>query len=148
MTARPPPPLPGVVRCARESFGWLEARWLHEGWLERLGPDATSVLVLLALAADRHGVSFYRRDRMAQRLGMTRVAIDQALRTLLDLELIAHRPWRRDDVDGVWQLLPLRAPDLSRTPDTERRSGAGSVANILAQLGFAPPAKPPESGAN
>jgi len=35
------------------SFGWLEDRFLSEGWLARLGPEGSSVLLLLALAADR-----------------------------------------------------------------------------------------------
>ena len=48
------------------------------------GPHATAVLVLLALAADRRGASFFSRDRMAQALGMSQHDVDVALRTLLD----------------------------------------------------------------
>jgi hypothetical protein len=35
--------------------------------------------VLLAIAADRRGASFYRRERMAIALGMSRYEVDDAL---------------------------------------------------------------------
>ena len=105
-----PPPRPDLIRRPAGRFGWLDDRLLREDWLSRLGPEGTSVLVLLALAADRHGASFYGRERMAERLGMRRPEIDQALRRLLELRLVAHRPWRQGHADGIWQLLPLPAP--------------------------------------
>jgi hypothetical protein len=105
-----PPPRPDLIRRPAGRFGWLDDRLLREDWLSRLGPEGTSVLVLLALAADRHGASFYGRERMAQRLGMSRQDIDQALRRLLELRLVAHRPWRQGHADGIWQLLPVPAP--------------------------------------
>jgi hypothetical protein len=104
------PPRPDLIRRPAGRFGWLDDRLLREDWLSRLGPEATSVLVLLALAADRHGASFYGRERMAQRLSMNRQEIDQALRRLLELRLVAHRPWRPGHADGIWQLLPIPAP--------------------------------------
>ncbi len=133
MTTRPPPrpPRPELVRRPAGTFGWLDARLLHEGWLSRLGSDATAVLVLLALAADRHGASFYGRERMATALGLTRQAVDRALGRLQDLSLVAHRPWRDGLPDGVWQLLPLPA---SRAP--QRGGGARSVGELLRQLGI------------
>jgi len=104
---RPLPPRPQQIRKPTGSFGWLDARLLHDGWLERLGPARIAVLTLLALAADQTGSSFYRRDSMAVRLGLLRADLDEALERLLDLELIAHRPWSAGHFDGVWQLLPL-----------------------------------------
>jgi hypothetical protein len=116
---RPPiaPPRPDLVRRPAGGFGWLEDRLLHDGWLARLGPPAIGVLVLLALAADRNGCSFYGRRRMADALGMRRAQLDAALGHLLALNLVAHRPWRTGCDDGVWQLLPVPAkapPQASR----------------------------------
>lgn len=108
------PPRPDLIRRPTERFGWLEDRLLREGWLQRLGPEAVCILVLLALAADRNGCSFYGRKRMAEALGMPRPDVDAALARLLQMRLVAHRPWRTGDPDGIWQLLPL--PSASRDP--------------------------------
>lgn len=135
MSRRPPPaPRPALERRPQAAFGWLDAALLHDGWLAELGPHASATLVLLALAADRRGVSFYGRDRMACALGMTRHEIDQALQRLLDEDLVAHRPWRPGTRDGVWQLLPL--PERQAPPRARRTATAGDV---LRNLGFVPP---------
>ncbi|RMG17324.1 MAG: hypothetical protein D6731_04330, partial [Planctomycetota bacterium] len=75
---RPRPPRPELLRRPTEPFGWLE----------RIGPDATAVLVLLALAADERDASFYGRVRMAQRLGLGSARLDDALERLLRLGLV------------------------------------------------------------
>ena len=143
-----PPPKPDLIRRPAGRFGWLDDRLLREDWLSRLGPEGTSVLVLLALAADRHGASFYGRERMAQRLGMRRNDVDQALRRLLELRLVAHRPWRHGHTDGIWQLLPLPAPQ-------PRGGQAVSLGDILKSLNLPLPAsssptptRPPDSRAS
>ena len=107
---RPEPPYPALVRRPPRSFGWLDARLLHERWLGRLGPERVAVLTLLALAADRTGSSFYRRETMALGLSMPRADLDEALQRLVELELVAHRPWIPGHIDGVWQLLPMPPP--------------------------------------
>ncbi len=133
-----PPPKPDLIRRPAGRFGWLDDRLLREDWLSRLGPEGTSVLVLLALAADRHGASFYGRERMAQRLGMRRTEIDQALRHLLELRLVAHRPWRQGHADGIWQLLPLPAPP-------PRGGEAVSLGDVLKSLNLPlPPSSLPK----
>jgi hypothetical protein len=141
------PPHPELIRRPAARFGWLEDRLLHDDWLARLGPEGISVMVLLALAADGHGASFFGRDRMAQKLSMSRQNVDQALRRLLELRLVAHRPWQQGNPDGVWQLLPL--------PPSQPRGGkAVAIGDILQSIdlplpGSNPPAtsKPPDSRA-
>ena len=104
---RPAPPHPELIRRPPRSFGWLDARLLSEQWLGLLGPERVAALTLLALAADRTGSSFYRRETMALALSMRRCDLDEALERLLDLELVAHRPWLSGNIDGVWQILPM-----------------------------------------
>jgi len=106
---RPPPrpPYPDLLRQPGGDFGWLEDRLLRERWLADLGPEGVAVLVLLALAADRHGASYFSRPRMAAALAVDVRTIDAALQRLLDLQLVAFRPWRVGERDGVWQLLPV-----------------------------------------
>jgi hypothetical protein len=130
--SRPAPPRPDLVRRPTGPFGWLDARLLTERWLDRLGADGTAVLVLLALAADGHGSSFYGRSRMALALGLSREGVDRALTRLLELGLVAHRPWRADSADGVWQLLPL-AP---RAAEEKRGGDPVSIASVLARFGL------------
>lgn len=118
---RPAPPHPELLRRPRgRAFGWLEAHLLHDGWLSRLGPDATAVLLLLALAADFQGASFYRRDRIVVLLGLDRARVDRSLSRLLELGLVAHRPWSPGHADGVWQLLPVPRAEARRPGSTER----------------------------
>ena len=132
--SRPVPPRPQLVRQPQEPFGWLEARLLHQGWLAEIGPHAVAAVVLLMLAADRHGASYYGRERMAQSTGMTRSELDRALDELLADRLVEFRPWRPGAVNGVWQLMPV--PERE---DSLRANRTLSVADVLGQLGLAPP---------
>jgi len=136
VSRRPPPtpPHPGLERRPNGPFGWLEAALLHDGWLAEVGPHAAAVLVLLAVAADQRGASFFSRNRMATALGMTRHEVDQALAKLVDAELVALRPWRRGGCDGVWQLLP--SPPRRSAERSRRTLSAGEV---LKNLGFTAP---------
>ncbi|MEO6593175.1 MAG: hypothetical protein ABIP94_00310 [Planctomycetota bacterium] len=132
--APPTPPRPDLERRPDGAFGWLQAELLHDRWLAGLGPHAAAVLVLLALAADRRGASFFSRQRMAQALGMSRHEVDVALQRLLDAELVDHRPWRAGAHDGVWQLLqpaPRQQPERARQVLT--------AADVLRNLGFQAP---------
>ena len=128
---RPQPPHPGLVRRPGGPFGWLEARLLHEEWLARAGPSGSAILLLLALAADRSGSSFYGRERMSVALSLPTEELDRALERLLSLRLVAFRPWRPGGREGVWQLLPAPPRGGRRAP-----SAPTSVGAILAQLGL------------
>lgn len=133
MARRPPPAPPhaGLLRRPSGPFGWVDAALLRDGWLADLGANATAVLLLLALAADRHGASFYGRSRIAKELGMTRDDVDQALDRLLASGLVAHRPWRPGHLDGVWQVLSV--PER-KVPQRAGRTLA--AADVLRRLGF------------
>jgi hypothetical protein len=130
---RPVPPCPDLVRRPLAPFGWLEAHLLHDRWLARIGPDGTAVLLLLALAADRRGASFFSRARMADALGIDRNRVDLALDRLLELDLVALRPWRPGIRDGVWQILPLEKQHAS-----PRHGKSMPIAELLRSLGFVP----------
>jgi len=111
---RPIPPRPKWTRRPQGSFGWLETRLLHEGTLANLGPETTAVLLLLALAADSRGASYYGRGRMGAMLGMDQAGVEQALDRLREERLVLFRPWRDGCKDGVWQLRPVPERETSR----------------------------------
>ena len=137
MRERPRPPHPDLVRRPTGSFGWLDARLLHERWIAALGPEATAVLTLLALAADEHGASHWSRARMTQALRLGRKALDQALLRVQAHGLLAHRPWRPGHPDGVWQLLPAPPrlnPGAGRPRSTVKPAGAATRAELLQRL--------------
>lgn len=88
-------------------FGWIDGRILREGWITVLTPEAVSVYALLCLAADRSGVSFYSRGRMAGVLGLGDHEIYKALHRLRELDLVAYLPFFDGAVDGFHQVLPV-----------------------------------------
>lgn len=114
MNSRQLPPHPELLRKPTQSFGWLDARLLHEGWVARIGSDGIAVMALLAIAADKHGASFYNRDKMAQYLSMTAQEVDRALARLQELGLVAYQPWRPGCANGIWQLMPVPTPKPRR----------------------------------
>ena len=130
---RPPtPPRPDLIRKPQAPFGWIEAHLLHDRWLAQLKPDAIAVLLLLALAADRRGASFFSRGRMADALGIDVGRVDCALDRLLEMDFVALQPWRSEARDGVWQLLPIEQQRVTQ------RSGSMHIAELLRSLGFDP----------
>ncbi len=134
----PRPPRPELSRRPDGGFGWLDARLVQDHWLAKIGANATATLVLLSIAADQRGASYWSRARMTQALRISRSQLDEALRTLLHHRLVDHRPWRPGHRDGVWQILPIPGDDLARTPDRPDPSGA-QLGSILRSLGIDPP---------
>ena len=115
MPNRDPPSSPRVVlpdpaRVRRPGpcgFGWLDARLHRQGWLALLTPEDLAVYTFLCLVADRQGVSWYRRDRIRNALGIAEDMVWLALRRLQALDLIAYRPFGRHASDGFHQVLAL-----------------------------------------
>lgn len=72
------------------SFAAISHRFLHHGFLASLEHHETLLYLVLALAADRQGMSFYRDDRLA---GILRFTLDDFLSAragLLHKDLIAY----------------------------------------------------------
>lgn len=100
-------PEPLRIRRIRGSFAWLDHRLARDGFLERMSLIDLAVYVFLVLAADRNGVSFYRKDVISNTLGIEWSQFEQAKARLLERGLIAFRPFTKGDVDGFYQILPL-----------------------------------------
>jgi len=103
------------------SFAAVPHRFLRDGFWASLEHHELLLYVLLALVADRQGMSFYRDDRLA---GILRFTLDDFLSAragLLRKDLIAH--------DGVrHQLLSLPPSPLIATADRPAPAPAPPVA--------------------
>lgn len=115
-----------------QPFGWVEAGLHRRGWLRLLDCEAVSAYTFLCLAADRSGVSYYRRERIGRELGLSDGQVHRALKRLEDLDLVAYRPFRPGAADGYRQVLSL--------PRGEAPTATNAlVADLAARIGRVPP---------
>jgi hypothetical protein len=63
-------PQPKRVRRIEQSFAWIDHRLLRNGYLQVMTHQDQALYLFLALAADRHGVSFYRKEKICDALGL------------------------------------------------------------------------------
>src|SRR6058998_783751 len=61
---------PDRIRRRHGSFGWIEHRFVREGFLEGLHHPEALLYVFLAIVADERGISFYSQERIRQLLGI------------------------------------------------------------------------------
>jgi hypothetical protein len=107
--------VPPRIRKVPMSFAWIDHRLRSEGILQRLRPEDLGLYLFLVLAADRNGLSCWRLDRIQRALPcFDRHALWNARRQLVELDLIAYRPWRRNDPDGSYQVLSVERPPQDR----------------------------------
>jgi len=101
-------PLPDRLRSIRDgTFGWIEHRFVREGHIRKLAPEDIAVYVFLVLAADRFGVSHWRHDAIGKQLGLDATDVRRAVSRLIDLDLVAFKPYTQHDPNGFFQVLCL-----------------------------------------
>jgi hypothetical protein len=74
---------------AGQSFAFVPHRFLREGFFASLRPDELRLYVLLVLAADRNGVSFYHYDSICSLLELPLESYLRARNALIAKDLIA-----------------------------------------------------------
>jgi hypothetical protein len=102
-------PEPAKIRRIQGSFAWLDHRLARDGVLDTLSLAEIALYVFLVLAADKNGISHWRKDLVSKRLGIDWSQYEEAKAGLLEKGLIAFRPFVKDDVDGFVQILPVPA---------------------------------------
>jgi len=109
-------PQPQRVRKIDGSFAWIDHRLLRSGYLQVMDHQDQALYLFLALAADRHGVSFYRKEKICDILGLDWGPFEVARDRLMDLKLIAFAPYSALSPNGYYQLLPVdgRPPDYAQ----------------------------------
>lgn len=103
-------PQPLRVRKIQHSFVWIDHRLLREGYLAVMGHHEQALYLFLALAADRNGVSFYRKEKIAHAIGLDDAQFHVARDRLIQLGLIAFQPYTILSPNGFYQLLPVDRP--------------------------------------
>lgn len=128
-------PEPQRVRKVAEGFGWLDHRLLREGWLEQLTVEETAVYAFLVLAADRNGVSFYRREKIARILGMDIAEVARALGMLMKRDLVTFKPFSHASPDGFHQVLDVPRCSAGRRRQEGRVGGRPeAIGSIMEHL--------------
>ncbi len=98
-------------RNVPKSFAWIDHRIRSQGYLKRLMPAGIGLYLFLVLAADKNGLSCWRLDRIERELpDFDYSALWSARDRLVDLDLIAFRPWHKGERDGCYQVLSVRPP--------------------------------------
>ncbi len=107
-------PQPARVRRIEHSFAWIDHRLLRNGYLEVMAHQDQALYLFLALVADRHGVSFYRKEKICDCLGLDWGECEEARRRLIGYALIAFEPYSASNPNGYYQVLPVdgRPPSL------------------------------------
>ena len=138
MTRRPPdfdrtPLRPDRVRKVDGSFAFLPHRFLRDGFWASLDHRELLLYVLLALVADRQGMSFYFDDRL---WGILRILRDDFLAAragLLRKDLVAYDP-----AGPRYQLLPLPPRPVIATVTSAHRpllsrstAGPAPIGNLI-----------------
>ena len=84
------PIVPERGRCiGGQSFAFLPHRFLRHGFFASLRPDELRLYVLLVLAADRNGLSFYHYDSICSLLEMPLECYLRARNALITKDLVA-----------------------------------------------------------
>ena len=126
------PIVPARLRRIDGSFAFLPHRFLRDGFLQSLAADELRLYLMLVLAADRDGLSFYSHRRLSAVLQMSPETYLQARDALLRKDLIA--------ADGVLvQVLSLPPEPVQVEPrPMARRDQAAACGSIVAALAAAP----------
>jgi hypothetical protein len=105
--------VPQRVRTVPRSFAWIDHRLRSEDILPRLRPEDLGLYLFLAMAADQRGLSCWRLDRVEKTLPcFDRHMLWDARSRLVELDLIAYRPWHSGEPDGCYQVLSVQhAPE-------------------------------------
>jgi hypothetical protein len=121
-----------VRRIDGQSFCFIPHRFLREGFFAALSADELLLYLVLALAADRNGVSFYHQDSLCSLLEVPMHRYLGARNALIDADLLAFDGRR-------FQLLSLpptpvrRAPKLLRTEQDFEQDDPATVRQLIAQ---------------
>jgi hypothetical protein len=138
------PILPDRVRhIDGQGFAFIPFRFLRDGFLAALTRDQLALYLLLVLAGDRNGVSFYHYDSLCSLLGMTLETYLEARGALIDKDLLAFDGTRFQVLSLPERPIAGRLAPLNTQADLAQHDPATVRSLILASLDDAADRKPP-----
>ena len=123
------PIAPGRMRRIDGSFAFMPHRFLRDGFFKSLTADELRLYLLLVLAADRDGISFYSHRRLCSVLEMSTDAYLLARESLLRKDLIAAEGVRVQVLSLPYEPVIVEPRPLPRTDQ------AAACETLLASLG-------------
>jgi hypothetical protein len=100
-------PQPQKIRTIKSSFAWVDHRLLRNGYLSVTTHQDLALYLFLVLAADRNGVSFYRKEKICDALDLDFRQFEVARDRLIDFKLIAFESYTMSSPNGYYQVLPI-----------------------------------------
>ena len=109
-------PQPKNIRNIKGSFAWIDHRLMRNGFLKVMIHDDMVLYLFLILAADRNGVSFYRKEKICEAVSLDYSQFEIAKDRLINMKLIAFEGYSVLSPNGYYQILPIEneAPDYSK----------------------------------
>jgi hypothetical protein len=104
-------PQPQKIRTIKGSFAWVDHRLLRNGYLAATTHQDLALYLFLVLAADRNGVSFYRKEKICDALNLDFRQFEVARDRLIDFKLIAFEGYTMLSPNGYYQVLPIEAKE-------------------------------------
>jgi hypothetical protein len=114
-------PQPKKIRAIRGSFAWIDHRLMRNGFIGVMTHTDVVLYLFLIVAADKNGVSFYRKEKICDMLSLDYNQFEIAKDRLIDMKLIAFEGYSALSPNGYYQVLPIEsmAPDYA-TQITEK----------------------------
>lgn len=118
---------PERVRRVPARFSWVDHRLVREHHIERCGPQALALYLLLITVGDAEGLSYYSDASAAKLLSIKEEGVRKARRELLDADLIAYRK-------PLYQVLSLdrRFSSPASAPRANRCVSIGEILRMAA----------------
>lgn len=109
-------PQPKNIRNIKGSFAWLDHRLIRNGYIDVMTHQDMALYLFLALAADKNGVSFYRKEKICDAIALNFKQFEIAKDRLINMNLIAFEPYSAISPNGFYQILPIetKAPDYTK----------------------------------
>jgi len=109
-------PQPKNIRNIKGSFAWIDHRLMRNGFLKVMIHDDMVLYLFLILAADRNGVSFYRKEKICEAVSLDYSQFEIAKDRLINMKLIVFEGYSVLSPNGYYQILPIEseAPDYSK----------------------------------